>query len=235
VDNVYLIIDTSTRYGAVGLWADDTLVRCQTWYSKNNHTSELMPAIDAVMKTVGTVPAELAGIAVAQGPGGFSALRVGLGVAKGLAFAVGLAVVGVSTLEASAYPYRGSGLPVCALIASGRGIVAWARFQEAEGWQRRTSDRITPIEQMLVSRGRHTLFCGEGLAQHQNMIRESLGAKAHFATELAPLTRLAGVAELGAMMLDAGKTVSVAALAPRYLRSPTITKPNPPKAVSRGG
>ena len=232
---MYLIIDTSTRYGAVGLWADDTLVRSYAWYSKNNHTSELMPAIDVVMKAAGTTPSGLAGIAVAHGPGGFSALRVGLGVAKGLAFATGLAVVGVSTLEASAYPHRGSGLPICAVIASGRGIVAWARFQQADGWQRRTPDRITPIERMLESRGRHTLFCGEGVAQHEEAIRQALGAKAHLAIDPAPLTRLAGVAELGAAMLDAGETVPVATLAPRYLRSPTITKPNAPKAVSRGG
>ncbi|MDA1036545.1 MAG: tRNA (adenosine(37)-N6)-threonylcarbamoyltransferase complex dimerization subunit type 1 TsaB [Chloroflexi bacterium] len=232
---MYLIIDTSTRFGAVGLWEDDTLVRSLSWYSKNNHTSELMPAIDVVLKAAGMTPSALAGIAVAHGPGGFSALRVGLGVTKGLVFATGLSVVGVSTLEASAYPHRGSGLPVCALIASGRGVVAWARFQEADGWRRRTPDRITPVEQMLASRGRHTLFCGEGAALHTDAIREALGSKAHLVIDPAPLSRLAGLAELGAAMLDAGVTVPVTTLSPRYLRSPAISRPNAPKAVSRGG
>ena len=232
---MYLNIDTSTRYGAVGLWADGALVRAHSWYSKNNHTVELMPAIDGALQAAGVTMSHLKGIAVAHGPGGFSALRVGLGVVKGLVFASGLPVVGVSTLEASAYPHRGAGMPVCAVIASGRGVVAWARFQEADVWRRRTPDRITSVERMLESRGRHTLFCGEGVAQHKEAIREALGGRAHVASEASPLSRLAGVAELGAAMLDAGDAVPVKALIPRYLRTPAITRPNAPRVVSRGG
>ena len=231
---MYLVIDTSTRHGAVGLWVNGALVRSQSWYSTNNHTMELMPNVDAVITGSGTTLSKLSGIAVAYGPGGFSALRVGLGVAKGLVFSSGLPVVGVSTLEATAYPHRGFRMRICALIASARGIVAWARFQQVDGWRRLTPDRITPVEQMLESRGRHTLFCGEGVAQYEHGIREALGGKAHLVAEPAPLTRLAGLAELGAAMLDAGDTTPLKELSPRYLRSPTITRPGVPKVVSRG-
>lgn len=234
VVSVYLIIDTSTRYGAAGLWVGGALVRAHLWYSKNNHTAELMPAIDGALQAEGVTLSHLKGIAVSHGPGGFSGLRVGIGVVKGLAFASGLPVVGVSTLEASAYPHRGAGMPVCAVIGSGRGVVAWARFQEADGWRRRTPDRITSVERMLELRGRHTLFCGEGVAQYEEAIREALGGRAQIALEPSPLSRLAGVAELGAAMLDAGDAVPVKALSPRYLRTPAITKPNAPRLVSRG-
>jgi tRNA threonylcarbamoyladenosine biosynthesis protein TsaB len=235
---LYLAIDTSTRYGAVGLWSAGALVRAHSWYSRHNHTSELMPAVEAALAASGATMADLTGIAVAQGPGGFSALRSGLGAAKGLAFAANLPVVGVSTVEASAYPHRGAGLPVCALIESGRGIVGWARFQlsgDGQGatWARRTPDRVTSLDAMLTARGRHTLFCGEGVATHTDAIREALGDKAHLAIEPAPLSRIAGVAELGALRLDAGDADPVASLAPRYLRSPAITAPNPPKAITQ--
>jgi len=149
---MYLVIDTSTRHGAVGIWRDGTLARTLAWRSRHNHTAELMPAVDEVLKGIGAAPKELTGIVVAHGPGGFSALRVGLGAAKGLAFAVGAPLVGISTLEASAYPYRGVGLPVCSIIESGRDLMAWARFQEtAAGWKRRTADRITPSEALLAA------------------------------------------------------------------------------------
>ena len=233
--DAYLVVDTSTRYGAVGLWADGTLVRTLTWHSKHNHTSELMPAVDAVLAGRGISAAELAGIAVAHGPGGFSALRAGLGVVKGLAFAAGLPVAGVSTIEASAYPYRGVGLPVVALIDVGRGAVAWARFQQTDSWRRRTPDRVTQLDAMLSARGRHVLFCGEGATQHADAIRQALGAKAHVVVEAAPVARLAGVAELGVASLEAGQTEPVATLYPRYLRSPDITPPKPPKVVKMGG
>jgi len=233
VSGAYLVVDSSTRYGAVGLWADGALVRTQTWFSKHNHTAELMPAVDGVLGDAGITPASLAGITVVNGPGGFSALRAGLGIVKGLAFAADLRVVGVSTLEASAYPHRGAGLPVCALIEAGRGAVAWARFQDvsdsgADRWKRRTADRVTPLDVMLAARGRHTLFCGEGTGVHADAIREALGAKAHLVIETAPLSRLVGVAALGVARLEAGGGEPVAALRPRYLRSPSIT---PPKAA----
>jgi tRNA threonylcarbamoyladenosine biosynthesis protein TsaB len=151
---------------------------------------------------------------------------------KGLAFAAGLPVVGVSTIEASAYPHRGMGLPICAVIEAGRGAVAWARFAEAgDAWKRRTPDRVTPLVSLLAARGRHMLFCGEGAAVHADAIREALGAKAHVVVETTPVTRLAGVAALGVARLQAGEAESVAALRPRYLRSPSITPPKSPGVV----
>jgi tRNA threonylcarbamoyladenosine biosynthesis protein TsaB len=234
--DLYLAIDTSTRFGAVALWSGGALVRTHSWYSRHNHTSELMPAIEAALHASGADVADLTGVIVAQGPGGFSALRSGLGAAKGLAFAASLPLVGISTVEASAYPYRGAGIPVCALIESGRGIVGWARFHLSESgqggiWVRRTPDRVTPLEEMLSSRGRHTLFCGEGAGTHADLITEALGAKAHMAIAPAPLSRIAGVAELGALRLNAGESDPVASLAPHYLRSPSITAAKLPKPI----
>ena len=72
------------------------------------------------------------------------------------------------------------------------------------------------------------MFCGEGAGVHADTIREALGAKAHLVIETAPLSRLAGVAALGVARREAGGGEPVAALRPRYLRSPSIT---PPKAA----
>ena len=172
---------------------------------------------------------------MATGPGGFSALRAGLSVVKGLAFALSLPVVGVSTLEASAYPYRDLGYPICALLEAGRSLVAWARFQQtAQGWRRRTPDRVTASEALLGATGRHTLFCGEGLPLHRERLAEAMGARAHFAQEPAPPLRVLGLALLGAARLDAGESDRLASLQPRYLRAPGITRPREPRPVRRG-
>ena len=228
----YLVIDTSTRHGAVGVFAGGVLVRSLSWSTRNNHTSELMPALDVVLRGAGLQPSGLAGIVVAHGPGGFSALRAGLGAAKGLSFATGLPVVGVSTLEASAYPYRGLGLPVCPLIEAGRELVAWARFAQTEsGWKRRTADRVTATDILLAYTGRHLLFCGEGVGTYASRLREVMGDRAHVVEEPAPLSRLGGLAELGAARLEAGDGGSVTALRPHYLRSPGITQPRAPRLI----
>lgn len=233
---MYLVIDTSTQYGATGLWADGALVRAISWRSRRSHTVELMPAVDQLFRDADVALGDLRGIAVSQGPGGFSALRAGLGAAKGLAFATGAPLVGVSTLEASAYPYRDLGYPVCALIPAGRELVAWARFQQTPaGWKRRTADRVSPLADVLALSGRHVLFCGEGSLPHVDALRDALGRRAHFAPALTPADRLLGVAALGAERLDRGESAAPAGLEPRYLRPPGITPPKPPRPVRLGG
>ena len=69
-----------------------------------SRSERLMPMIDRVLKDSQTMPKNLTGIAISIGPGSFTGLRIGVSTAKGLAFSLGLPVVGVSTLEAMATP-----------------------------------------------------------------------------------------------------------------------------------
>jgi tRNA threonylcarbamoyladenosine biosynthesis protein TsaB len=230
---VYLIIDTSTHNGAVGLWREGVLFRTVAWSSRNNHTAELMPAVDALLGTASAVPGGLAGLIVARGPGGFSALRAGFGVAKGLAFSVSLPIAGISSLEATAYPFGGLGMPVCPLIGAGRGLVAWARFQRTDAaWLRRTPDRVTSIEALLAARGRHMLFCGEATHALAEDLREAMGDRAHIVEPHSPGLRLEGLAALGAARLDNGDADPIASLRPHYLRAPSIGQPRVPQPQS---
>jgi tRNA threonylcarbamoyladenosine biosynthesis protein TsaB len=232
---MYLVIDSSTKNGAVGLWEDGRLVQTLSWHSQHSHTAELMPSIDALLALKHRAVKDLTGIIVATGPGGFSALRAGMGAAKGLAFALSVPLAGVSTLEASAFPYRELGYPVCAMLESGRDSVAWARFQlTASGWHRRTPDRVTTLEEFLRSRSRHYLFCGEGLESFAGPLAKAMGTKAHLMAESVPLGRLQGAAVIGAHRLDVDDSDSVAALQPHYLRPPRITPPKPPHAIRLG-
>ncbi len=244
----YLVIDTSTRYGAAAVWRDG-LARVVSWRSRNNHTAELMPAVRWLTDAEGIAPDALDGIAVSVGPGGFSALRTGIGVAKGLAVAWGIPVAGVSTLEASAYPYRASVERVCAVIPAGRGVVAWAAYgMDGGAWRALSDEQVSPIPDFAAAQpaatqsaappaaaqSGATLFCGESVADVADALRERLGADARFVAESAPLARLAGAAELGAALLASGEAGGATAIAPRYLRSPRITPPRPPKPVAGG-
>ena len=230
----YLVIDTSTRYGAAGLWRDG-LSRVVSWRSRNNHTAELMPAVRWLTEAEGIAPHALDGVAVSVGPGGFSALRTGIGVAKGLAVASAFPVAGVSTLEASAYAYRLAAERVCAVLPAGRGVVAWAAYGTSGGaWSTLSEEQVAPIPGFAGAQSGETLFCGEAAADVEDALRECMGTDARFIAESVPLTRLAGVAEIGAAVLASGEAGGAASIAPRYLRSPRITPPGPPKPVAGG-
>ena len=115
-----LVLDTSTRYASVAVSREGTIVAELSWRSERNHSVELVPAIRRVAEQAGVTLDDAAAVIVAQGPGGFSALRVGISMAKAFAMARGIPLVGVNTLDAEAQPFLGTGLPVCAIIGAGR-------------------------------------------------------------------------------------------------------------------
>ena len=123
-----LAIDTSTRYAGIALADENRVVSIRAWYSVVNHSKELMPGVQQALKERDITPSQLDAVAVALGPGGFSALRVGLSAAKGLALIGGSPIIGVGTLDLEAFPYRDTGLEVCTLLDAGRGEVASALF-----------------------------------------------------------------------------------------------------------
>ena len=85
-----LAIDTATRWAGLALHDGTAVIAEHGWRCLNNHTIEMTPAIDDMLKQAGVEPADLSGIAVAIGPGSYTGLRVGLALAKGLALANGL-------------------------------------------------------------------------------------------------------------------------------------------------
>ena len=134
-----LAIDTSTRFAGVALADGDRVVATRSWYSSVNHTAELMPAVVQLLKSHAVAVKDLEGVAVALGPGGFSALRVGISVGKGLAAAGGIPILGVGSLDVEAFPFSDCGLPVCVFLEAGRGEVASALFPSRMGSGRGTT------------------------------------------------------------------------------------------------
>ena len=133
-----LALDTSTRQAGIALYSGERgLLTETTWHSANRHTEELMPAIAHMLAQAGMSSRDLSAIGVALGPGSFTGLRVGLAAAKGLALAHGLKLIGVPTLDFTAYPHRSQPLPVVALVQAGRGRVYWAHLRARSEWLRR--------------------------------------------------------------------------------------------------
>ena len=114
-----LCIDTSTRYASVGISEEGRVLAELAWRSERNHSVELAPALRRVMEHAGVRMEDLTAVFAALGPGGFSALRVGLSVAKSLAMARGLPLVGVNTLDVEVAPFHGIGGPLSAVIGAG--------------------------------------------------------------------------------------------------------------------
>ena len=221
-----LAIDTTTRNASVALAEEDQVVALRAWRSVANHSGELMPTVAQVLESRGCRPADLDGVAVALGPGGFSALRTGLSAAKGLCLATGIPIAGIGSLDIEAYPYRDSGLTVCGLLEAGRGEAA--SILVGPGGDRKRDDRITgPVElldEIEAKLDEPVLFCGEGLSPWSDGIKRKLGNRA-ILCDTHPAARACSLAAIARVHIEAGKTDDLDSLQPEYLRMPSIGEP----------
>lgn len=217
-----LAIDTSTRFASVGLSRQGESVAELTWRSDRNHSVELVPSIKTLLERAGSGVSQIEAIYIAAGPGGFSALRVGMSAAKAMAVSLDVPLVAVGTLDVEAQPYLGLRRPICALIGTGRGRLYIGRF-----------DGDAPPAYSVIEHGAlgaasssDALFCGEGAASSSDLIRSEFGEDAAIAA-VAPPTRRAGVmAAMGYDALQRGHIADVNSLEPIYLRSSQIAAAN---------
>jgi tRNA threonylcarbamoyladenosine biosynthesis protein TsaB len=103
------------------------------WPAGRSQTTTLLAQIDRLLRLCGIDSDALTAVAVATGPGGFSALRVGMSVAKGFAYALDIPIFGVGTLDLMVASVAHWGLPVRAFVPAGRGRVVCADYTYAGG------------------------------------------------------------------------------------------------------
>lgn len=220
-----LAIDTATRFASLALYdqVEGQVLGEEVWSSARRHTVELMPRLVNMLAQQGVTPGDLAGLVVSLGPGSFTGLRIGLGVAKGIALARGLPLVGVPTLDVVARPHQVQSLPVWAILQAGRGRICAGCYVQRRGrWRRRGDYRLTTLEALCQEIEEPALFCGEILARDAELIRQQLGLTAAVASPAASLRRAAFLAELGWERLSRGDSDNAASLSPIYLQNPAI-------------
>ncbi len=216
-----LAIDTATRWLGMALH-DGTAVVAETgWRCLNNHTIELTPNLQQMMQRANISAVDLAGIAVAVGPGSYTGLRVGLALAKGLALANQTPLLGIGTLDivAAAFgPFPGQ-LWVVAEAGRTRICTAPYEWENGRGWQTVETPVIESWDVLLPQLEGRVTFAGEISAQAAKKIKAT--NKAFQIALPATAVRRAGyLAELGWRRLRADDLDDAQTLAPIYLRDP---------------
>ena len=217
-------IETATTICAAALLRDGTTVHEASLDSENVHAERLLGQIDEVLGRGGIPVRALDAVAVSIGPGSFTGLRIGLSVAKGLAYAASLSVIGVPTLEAlarhaaAADPAAKEEFVLAALDAR-RDEVYCQLFWRAQ-------DDLTPAwdaAAMTVGELRE-LIADRDVLVAGNAVRKVIGTertylpRAREASAHASRCSAAAVAALGTRMFRAGMKHDPAALEPLYIK-----------------
>jgi tRNA threonylcarbamoyl adenosine modification protein YeaZ len=220
-----LAIDTSTEIASLAILQDQAIISEMTWHCGLNHSVEMFPRLEFLIQKAGLDIGSTDCVYVALGPGSFNGLRVGVSAAKGLAYSLNARLVGVGTLEATAYQHADSGWQVCALQNAGREEIAVAIYKKkARSWSQIAPEHLTRAVDLPAEIKEKTLFCGEFSTVTAAQIKKSFKTRAILAGPASSLRRASYLAELGRLRLEKGDCDNPATLQPIYLRRPPITE-----------
>jgi tRNA threonylcarbamoyladenosine biosynthesis protein TsaB len=165
--------------------------------------------------------ADLKGIGVAIGPGSYTGLRVGLGVAKGISLAHSLPLAGIPTLDIVAASVGELPGQLIVIAEAGRSRVCAGRYvwQGRQGWRSAEPPDITSWEELLATAEAPVSFAGEIDAEAARHIRRT--SRAFRILPPGSSVRRAGhLAQLAWDRVRKGRADDAAGLAPIYLRDP---------------
>lgn len=198
---IWLGIDTSNTPLAVAIVKDGQIVAEEVSNIKLNHSGGAMPAIERLFSRTKIAPAELSAIAVSEGPGSYTGVRIGVTLAKTLAWTLKIPVVGVSSLKvlAANVPYYPE--IICSLMDARRKNVYAGAFDGSNHLENVVEDGHYSMEDLLSRLkplNKEVLFVGHDVEQFWETIQESLGEmaiRAPFTCDLPHASQLIALAQ----------------------------------------
>jgi len=212
-----LAIDTSTRTMGVALYDGACLLAESAWTTVDHHTVELTPAIDETLRRCGVKISRITALGVAIGPGSFTGLRIGLAVAKGIALAQHIPIVGIRTLDVVAAAQPVHEIPLVAVLQAGRGRLAagWYRSED-ETWKADGEAVVLTAQDLAERIHLPAWVCGE-LSGAERQLLSHRSPQVRLAPPSQSLRRTGVLAEMAWERWQTGQTDDPATLAPIYL------------------
>ena len=163
-------IDTSGKTASAALFDTDSEVFLaeSTLYTQKTHSQVIMPMVKDILEQTGKTVNDIGAVAVADGPGSYTGLRIGVAAVKAMGFALGCKCCGVSTLEGLAYnnvAYKGT---ICSVMKA-RGELVYTCSYKSDGYALEPicDEQIISrdeLAQFLAFNGTEALLCGDGAA-----------------------------------------------------------------------
>jgi len=223
-----LAVDTSTENCSVALMMGDEIIsRCE--YAPREHTTKILPMVDTVLAEGGVKLTQLDALAFGRGPGSFTGVRIGIGIAQGLAFGADLPMVGISTLMTMAQgTYRThQSEQVLTAIDARMGEIYWGQYRrQIDGdWLLQGKERVLAPDALVQKQNANQtdsgiwLTAGTGWESYAEL-RSQLNLNAQKGEILYPDSQ--DMVVLAQYALARGEAVSAENASPVYVRD-TVT------------
>lgn len=215
-----LAFESSAKAASVALMQDGVLLGESFQHSGKTHSATLMPMAKTLMQDCDVTPEMLDCVAVANGPGSFTGVRIGVAAAKGLAWAAEKPVCGVSTLLGMANQMAHMQGIICPVMDARRQQVYNALFEsDGEKLIRLTEDRAISLEDLkkeLKTYEKPIFLVGDGAKLCYNTLKDEL--KLVYPPQFLEMQRASGVAMAANAMVQKGEMTTAQEITPNYLR-----------------
>ena len=217
-----LVLESSGLVASVALMEENSMICEFTMNHKKTHSQTLLPMVDEMMKITGFNKKELDAVAISKGPGSFTGLRIGSATAKGLAQALNIPVVSISSLEGLAANLYGTSDLICPIMDARRSQVYAGIFQyEGERLETRMEDdaiAVADLIEILNQKGEPVILLGDGVPVYGKLLEEGLKVPYRFAPAHMNRQRAGAVGVLAVQYYKEGKEEYSRDHKPEYLR-----------------
>ena len=216
-------IDTSGYINAIGVVDGEQVVADFSFAARADSLQKIVANIDFALRSASLTLADIHGFGVGLGPGSWTGIRVGVTVAKMLAFSTNKPVCGLPTLEVLAYCARDRGALVCAIIDAGARDTVYAAFYRSQ------NGRLSRLGEYYVGdvaglsrmiRG-PVVLVGDVASRYREQIAGEGGTSGNSITAVDTVPSGSAVALLAAQRLERGEGDDALSLTPLYLKETT--------------
>ena len=218
-----LLVESATDTCSAALSDGDILLAQKVCRIARSHDTVLAPLVDGILKENGVAPSDLSAVAVSEGPGSYMGLRIGVSLAKGIAYAAKTKLIGISTLSViarCALEETGKTFShIVPMIDAGRMEVYTAVFDSNCTQTEKTEAKILDENSFknLIEEG-PVLFAGNGAPKFGHLLEEKLGALPENAMVLNQAPMASGLRTDAAKALEEGRFADLAYFQPFYLK-----------------
>ena len=218
-----LLIESATDTCSAALSDEQTLLAQKICRIGKSHDTILAPFAESILSENGLKAKDLAAVAVSEGPGSYMGLRIGVSLAKGIAYAANTKLIGISTLEVIAQcaldEKENRFTHIVPMIDAGRMEVYTAVYDHS-------LKQISPTEAKILDSGNfgeliaesNVLFCGNGAPKFGRLLSETLGSLPENVTILDQAPLASGLRIAASKALEEDRLSDLAYFQPFYLK-----------------
>lgn len=225
-----LAIDTATEACSVAIWNQGE-IHALFELCPREHTQRILPMVQQVLAGSGVTLGQLDALAFGRGPGSFTGVRIGIGIAQGLALGADLPLLGVSTLQTMAQgAWRLTGAErVLSAIDARMGEVYWGQFERQQdgNWLESEGEAVlTPAQALVRAQGLqgHWAHVGTGWQTYPDLVA---GSTLTLSDGQMLLPQAEDMLPLALHAWQQGLAVAVEHAEPTYLRNEVTWKKLP--------